>query len=160
MQNRWEVQFEKAKNTAPIWMIRTSEGVTPFTTVTCNRTWRTAAHVDKGDLKEGFGVLCCMGDFGGCHLVFPRYRVAVNYQEGDVLLANVHQVHGNSPLLNPDGSAPRVGDEPERLVCVFYYQEKMEQCLLTDDAEKALINRHERGAKKAKKKSKAKGAGR
>jgi hypothetical protein len=160
MQNRWEVQFEKAKNTAPIWIIRTSEGVTPFTTVTCNRTWRTAAHVDKGDLKEGFGVLCCMGDFGGCHLVFPRYRVAVNYQEGDVLLANVHHVHGNSPLLNPDGSAPRVGDEPERLVCVFYYQEKMEQCLLTDDAEKALINRHERGAKKAKKKSKAKGAGR
>jgi hypothetical protein len=113
---RWEAQFAKAGNTAPTWLIRTSEGITPFTTITCNRSWRTAAHVDKGDLKEGFGVMCCLGDFGGCHLVFPRYRVAVNYQEGDVLLANVHEVHGNTPLLNPDGSVPVVGREPERLV--------------------------------------------
>lgn len=35
------------------------------------------------------------------------------------------------PLLNPDGSVPQVGREPERLVCVFYYQEKMEQGQVT-----------------------------
>ena len=74
MQGRWEAQIGKASNTSPIWMIRTSEGITPFTTITCNRSWRTAAHIDKGDLKEGFGVLCCLGDFEGCDLVFPRYR--------------------------------------------------------------------------------------
>src|SRR6266849_4199274 len=86
---RWEAQFAKASNTARTWMIQTSEGITPFTTITCNKSWRTAAHIDKGDLKEGFGVMCCLGDFAGCELVFPRYRTAVRYREGDVLLANV-----------------------------------------------------------------------
>jgi hypothetical protein len=159
MQDRWEKQFAKAQQTAPTWLIKSGEGITPFTTITCNRSWRTAAHVDKGDLKEGFGVLCCLGDFEGCDLVFPRYRVAVRFREGDVLLANVHQVHGNTPLLNPDGSVPEVGREPERLSCVFYYQEKMEQCKRTDNAEKAFINKRERG-ESTKKKAKAKGAGR
>lgn len=153
---RWEAQFAKATNTAPAWMIRTSEGITPFTTITCNRSWRTAAHIDKGDLKEGFGVMCCLGDFGGCDLVFPRYRTAVRYCEGDVLLANVHEVHGNTPLLNPDGSVPEVGREPERLVCVFYYQERMEECELTMEKEHKFINSRKRGDAMRK----AKGAGR
>jgi hypothetical protein len=151
---KWEAQFAKARSTAPTWLIKTGEGITPFTTITCNRSWRTSAHIDKGDLREGFGVMCCLGDFEGCDLVFPRYRTAVRYREGDVLLANVHEVHGNTPLLNPDGSVPVVGREPERLVCVFYYQEKMEQCELTNDKEKAFINRYERGEKKPKKKAK------
>lgn len=155
VSNRWEAQFEKASQTAPIWLIRTKEGHTPFTTITCNRSWRTAAHVDKGDLKEGFGVLCCLGDFGGCDLVFPRYRAAVRYREGDVLLANVREVHGNTPLLNPDGSVPRVGREPERLVCVFYYQETMDQCELSLEKEHEFINRRERGDAMRRKKAKA-----
>jgi len=151
---KWEAQFAKASQTAPTWLIRTSEGITPFTTITCNSRWRTAAHVDKGDLKEGFGVMCCLGDFEGCDLVFPRYKVAVRYREGDVLLANVHEVHGNTPLLNPDGSVPIVGREPERLVCVFYYQEKMEQCERTIEKEHEFINKRERG-ESTKKKAKA-----
>jgi hypothetical protein len=152
--DRWEAQFAKAGNTAPTWLIRTSEGITPFTTITCNRSWRTAAHVDKGDLKEGYGVLCCLGDFEGCDLVFPRYRAAVRFREGDVLLANVHQVHGNTPLLNPDGSVPEVDREPERLSCVFYYAEKMEQCELTNEKEHEFINKRERGQSMTKKKAK------
>ena len=142
------MQYAKAKETAPTWLIRTKNGHTPFTTITCNKSFRTAAHVDKGDLKAGFGVLCCFGDFEGCDLVFPRYRAAVRYREGDVLLADVHQVHGNTPLLNPDGTVPRVGREPERLVCVFYYQEKMDQCEATYDEEQEAFNH--RQAKKAK----------
>jgi hypothetical protein len=145
VQHRWEAQFKKANQTAPTWLIRTSKGITPFTTITCNRSWRTAAHVDKGDLKEGFGVMCCLGDFEGCHLVFPRYRVAVNYQEGDVLLANVHEVHGNTPLLNPDGSVPKSGREPERLVCVLYYQEQIEHCEANMEKEHKFINSRKRG---------------
>jgi hypothetical protein len=92
--------------------------------------------------------MCCLGDFEGCDLVFPRYKTAVRYREGDILLANVHQVHGNTPLLNRDGTVPRVGREPERLVCVFYYQETMDLCKKTVDAEKRFINRKQ--AKKAK----------
>src|ERR1017187_9439499 len=159
VQKRWEAQFAKASQTAPTWLIRTAEGHTPFTTITCNKSWRTAAHVDKGDLKEGFGVMCCLGDFEGCDLVFPRYRAAVRYREGDVLLANVHEVHGNTLLLKPDGTIPQVGREPERLVCVFYYQEKMDQCERTIEKEHDFINRRERGDAMRKGKAKAKAAG-
>lgn len=155
----WDAQFAKATNTPMPFMIRTPEGRTPFTTITCNNRWRTAAHVDKGDLKEGFGVLCCLGDFKGCELVFPRYRTAVRYEEGDVLLANVHQVHGNTPLLTPEGNVPLPGREPERLVCVFYYQETMDECESSMERELEFINRREKGDKMRKSKAKAKGAG-
>ncbi len=155
VSDRWEAQLAKANSTSPEWLLRNKEGITPFTTITCNRSWRTAAHVDKGDLKEGFGVMCCLGDFEGCDLVFPRYRTAVRYREGDVLLANVHEVHGNTPLLNPDGSVPLVKREPERLVCVFYFRERMVDCKRTDDEEKDFINSRERGASVRKPKAKA-----
>jgi hypothetical protein len=148
VRGRWEAQFEKASQTPSIWLLKTSEGHTPFTTITCNKSWRTAAHVDKGDLKEGFGVMCCLGDFEGCDLVFPRYRTAVRYREGDVILADVHQVHGNTPLLRPDGSVPEVGREPERLVCVFYYQEDMDKCERTTEKEHQYINRRQGVRKK------------
>jgi hypothetical protein len=157
VSERWEAQLAKAHSISPIWLLRNKEGVTPFTTITCNRSWRTAAHIDKGDLKEGFGVMCCLGDFEGCDLVFPRYRTAVRYREGDVLLANVHEVHGNTPLLNPDGSVPQVGREPERLVCVFYFRKRMVQCKRTDDEEKDFINNRERGQPKPKAKAKTAG---
>jgi hypothetical protein len=104
---------------------------TLFTTVTCNRNLRTAAHKDKGDFKEGFGMMACLGQFQGCELVFPRYKAAVRYREGDILIADVHEVHGNTPLLNPDGTVPELDSEPERLVTVLYIQEKMDQCLST-----------------------------
>lgn len=143
----WERQFEKASNTPSPFLIRTPEGHTPFTTITCNKSWRTAAHIDDGDLKDGFGVMCCLGEFEGCDLVFPRYKTAVRYREGDILLANVHQVHGNTPLLNPDGSEPELGREPERLVCVFYYREHMDRCESTLEKEHAFVNNRERGGR-------------
>src|SRR5208337_1292791 len=79
VSDAWEKQFEKASKTPLPFVIRTPEGHTPFTTITCNKSWRTAAHIDDGDLKDGFGVMCCLGDFEGCDLVFPRYRTAVRY---------------------------------------------------------------------------------
>jgi hypothetical protein len=79
-------------------------------------------------------------------LVFPRYKAAVRYREGDLLLADVHEVHGNTPLLNPDGSLPNLDEEaPERLVTVLYYQENMDKCLSTPDEEMEYINRRKKG---------------
>jgi hypothetical protein len=162
----WNVQARQASRTSSDWLLRTPQGTTPFTTITCNNRWRTAAHIDAGDFKDGFGSLCSMGEFGGCDLVFPRYRTAVRYLEGDVLLANVHEVHGNTPLLTPEGKVPLPGREPERLVCVFYYQEHMDECESTPEKEHEFINRREKGDKvrkakaKVKAKAKAKGAGR
>ncbi len=157
VQDRWETQFKKASQTPPAFLLKTRDGHTPFTTITCNKSWRTAAHVDKGDLKEGFGAMCCLGDFEGCDLVFPRYRTAVRYREGDILLANVaNEVHGNTPLLNPDGTVPKLNRVPERLACVFYYEENMDQCLRTPEEEMEFVNnRKERDPIYPKKKKKS-----
>jgi hypothetical protein len=151
-----DIQLAKATDdTLPDYVMKTRRGgLTPFTTITVNRSWPTAAHIDSGDLKQGFGVMCCLGEFEGCDLVFPRYKTAVRYREGDVLLADVaNQVHGNTVLLNPDGSKPKPGEEPpERLVCVFYYQEKMEHCHSPEE-EMGMVNVWKRGdsSRKAKK---------
>jgi hypothetical protein len=166
MWMEYETQMAKALKTRSEYVLETSRrsipGVTwlsaengeeiepftnmlPFTTITCNNRWRTAAHVDSGDLKQGFGALCCLGAFEGCDLVFPRYKTAVRYREGDILLADVaNQLHGNSPLLNPDGTAPKLGEEPERLVCVFYYREQMEFCT-SPDKEMEVVNNWKKG---------------
>ncbi len=150
-----DVQMEKAAaKTFREYVLKTPTDVVPFTTITVNRSWRTAAHIDSGDLKQGFGVLCCLGDFEGCDLVFPRYKTAVRFREGDILLADVaNQVHGNTPLLNPDGSEPKPGKEPERLSCIFYYQEKMEHCLVPEE-EMRVINNWKKGKSTQPKKKK------
>jgi hypothetical protein len=146
VQYRWEKQFKKASQTPSAFLLQTPDGPTIFTTITCNNTWRTAAHVDKGDLKEGFGALCCLGDFEGCDLVFPRYKTAVRFREGDILLADVaNQVHGNTPLLNPDGTVPKLDREPERLACVFYYEENMDLCLNSPEKEMDSVNSRKPG---------------
>ena len=95
---------------------------TPFTTVTVNKTFRTAAHFDAGDLDSGLSnllVLSNNGNYSGAYLVAPEYRVAVNVRPGDLLLINNHEVmHGNTPLVMHD-------DEAERISLVCYFREKM-----------------------------------
>jgi hypothetical protein len=95
---------------------------TPFTTITVNKSFRTAAHFDAGDLSTGLSnllVLSNNGNYEGCYLVAPEYRVAVNVRPGDLLLINNHEVlHGNTPIKFLDEDAERIS-----LVC--YFREKM-----------------------------------
>lgn len=95
---------------------------TPFTTVTVNKTFRTAAHYDVGDLNTGLSnllVLSNNGNYTGGYLIAPEYRVAVNVRPGDLLLINNHEVmHGNTPIELLD-------DEAERISLVCYFREKM-----------------------------------
>jgi hypothetical protein len=94
---------------------------TPFTTITVNNTFRTAAHYDAGDLNEGLSNLLTLsndGKYTGGYLIAPEYRVAVNPRPGDLLLINNHEVmHGNTPIVCPEGS--------ERISLVVYFREKM-----------------------------------
>ena len=94
---------------------------TPFTTVTVNKTFRTAAHYDAGDLNEGLSNLLTLsndGKYSGGYLIAPEYRVAVNVRPGDLLLINNHEVmHGNTPIVCEEGS--------ERISLVVYFREKM-----------------------------------
>lgn len=95
---------------------------TVFTTVTVNKTFRTAAHYDAGDLQSGLSNLLVLsndGNFTGGYLIFPEYRMAVNVRPGDLLLVNNHEImHGNTPIV--------LGSEiSERVSLVVYFREKM-----------------------------------
>lgn len=117
--DRYEVQMARVRETSPDFVI----SKTAFTTVTVNKNWQTAVHTDKGDYEPGFGVLSalCAGEFKGCYYTFPRYRIAVDLRTTDVIFADVHEPHGNSPLYGVKGQF-------ERVSCVFYYREKMNNC--------------------------------
>jgi hypothetical protein len=95
---------------------------TVFTTATVNKTFRTAAHRDAGDLNEGFSNLTVVsnnGKYKGGYLVLPEYKVAVNIRPGDLLLINNHEgIHGNTEMTVED-------PEAERISFVCYFREKM-----------------------------------
>jgi hypothetical protein len=115
---RYNNQMEAAKKLDPRFLVPE----TPFTTVTVNRSFRTACHFDAGDLTSGLSNLLTLtnnGNYRGCHLVAPEYRVAVNPRPGDLLLINNHEVmHGNTQIELLD-------EEAERISLVVYFREKM-----------------------------------
>jgi Oxygenase domain of the 2OGFeDO superfamily len=115
---RYAVQKALSAQTEQTWMI----GHSVFTTVTINKNFRTAAHKDAGDFSAGFGVMACIvtGRVKGGYLVFPQYRIAVEIQNLDIVLFDVHEWHGNTDL-------GLIG-ESERFTCVFYYREMMCRC--------------------------------
>ena len=116
---RYAKQKRRAEATDPSWVI----GNTPWTTVTVNNTYPTGVHKDVGDLDEGFSNLAVLrkGEYSGGHLTFPRYRVAVDLQDGDLLLMNAHEWHGNTSMtLN--------SEDAERISLVLYYRTKMLTC--------------------------------
>lgn len=114
---RWGNQKEAADKLDPRFLVPE----TVFTTVTVNKSFRTACHRDAGDLNEGLSNLLVLGDgnYTGGYLVFPEYRVAVNVRPGDLLLVNNHEIiHGNTPIV--------LGHEKaERISLVVYFREKM-----------------------------------
>lgn len=101
---------------------------TAFTTVTVN-LWnerhcaRTRVHRDAGDLPQGFGVISVLraGEFSGGELIFPEYGVAVDLKTTDVLLCDVHELHGNANITptSPDW---------ERIATISYFRTGLAAC--------------------------------
>jgi len=111
LPDRYAFQYDKAKETK----FRIED--TAFTTVTINYNFQTALHVDKGDCKEGFGVLVVSGhDTCGGYILFPRYDIGVLVNTGDVLFMNVHEYHCNSVVTG------------ERMSFVFYLRNRLLDC--------------------------------
>jgi hypothetical protein len=90
---------------------------TAFTTLYVLRNAPTAVHKDTADAFGTFGCMATLGEFDGNELVFPKYRIGVDYRPGDVILAGVHEFHTNLPLLSG-----------ERVSCVFFVREGMNEC--------------------------------
>lgn len=119
MPERYAAQLAYITKTHPDFKVQG----TAFTTITVNKNWQTAVHKDAGDLKAGFGVMTVLrsGEFDGCYLCFPQFRVAVDMRSRCICLADVHEWHGNTPFRGKDGTY-------ERLSLVMYYREKMDLC--------------------------------
>jgi hypothetical protein len=126
---RFAGQMEAMKNLGKDWQI----GNTPYTTLTINRDFRTAAHRDVGDLCEsweqhenprGFSNLLVLDngkDYDGFYLCFPEFRVAANIRAGDMIMMNAHRIHSNSPSFNYEEGF-------ERMSVVMYFRESMLSC--------------------------------
>lgn len=117
--DKWDAQRKFVESVRPEWVI---EG-TVFTTLTVNTNAVAGVHVDKGDYDKGFGVITChrLGHYTGGILCFPRYRVGVDLQHGDVLFFNPHEWHGMTPIIGEE-------DKYERITCVYYARAKMNEC--------------------------------
>jgi hypothetical protein len=98
-------------------------GDTAFTTITVNRNFATAVHKDSGDYPEGFGNLIVYreGHYEGSYFCLPEYGVAIDMQNQDVLFADVHSWHGNTPYEN-------TSEDYMRIAFVMYYREYMYKC--------------------------------
>lgn len=118
MPKHYKKQRAMADKTAKDFVIPN----TSFTTVTVNKNWQTAVHKDAGDYKEGFGNLVALrkGKFIGGYFVVVKWGAAFDMQNGDLLLVDVHQWHGNTPIVADPGAV--------RLSLVMYYREKMIHC--------------------------------
>lgn len=148
--DRYAAQAKLAATTDPFWVVPN----TPFTTITVNNTYPTGVHTDKGDLDEGFSTLAVFRngeEFKGGWLCFPEYRIGADLQDGDVILMDAHEWHGNTqfdpePLRKAHG---QLVEHPgfERISVVCYYRTNMTKCgTIHDEIEKRRVLLEQRAA--------------
>ena len=115
----YKSQLNYSNTIRPEFMIKN----TTFTTVTTNFNWQTAIHTDKGDYGDGLGNLTVVGtdDYGGGYFGFPEWDIGVDLRSRDVIIADVHQPHCNTPMTNKTPSSTRLS-----FVC--YLRTDMSKC--------------------------------
>lgn len=127
--DRYAAQMEEINQTHPDWVVPG----TPFTTITVNNTYPTGVHTDRGDLDKGFSTIFTLrrGNYTGGRFVFPEYRLAVDLQDGDLILMDAHQWHGNTALVCACGQRRTKMCEicgAERISVVSYMRTAMTKC--------------------------------
>ena len=115
----YEIQRSVAQEIPHDWVI----GDTAFSTITMNKNFSIQYHTDKNDLKEGLGVMSCLflGEFQNGELVLPRYKAALKLKHRDVVLFNVHEIHGVVPIKGAWGRF-------NRITVVHYLRENLLRC--------------------------------
>ncbi len=83
---------------------------TAFTTITTNVNYQTTVHRDSGDDAEGFGNLTVIehGKYSGGETCMPQYGIGVNVRTYDIIYMDVHQPHGNLPIIKETKDAKRL----------------------------------------------------
>lgn len=140
--DRHAVQMRYVERTHQDWVVPG----TPFTTITVNNTYSTGVHQDAGDLVAGFSCLAVLrrGTYTGARLVFPEWMVAADLADGDLVLMDAHDWHGNTRLECAHGLAEMAAADcdtcqAERISVVAYYRERVASCGSADQEQaKAL----------------------
>ncbi len=87
-------------------------GNTCLSTVAVNVNYESCYHVDNGDMPSGYSTLTAMrvdGDYQGGLLVLPRYRIAIDIRDGDLLCNQSHvDLHGNTAVRSLQKGAKRL----------------------------------------------------
>ena len=124
---------------------------TAFSSITINRNFQTALHMDDGDFREGYGNLSVIerGKYSGGATLFPRFGIGFNVRTGDFLAMDVHEWHCNTELYESaadkafNKKLPKIhnddvntgtlgGDKPfTRISFVCYLREKLRGCNTT-----------------------------
>jgi len=131
MPERYAAQLGACNQCKPDYIIPG----TVFSTTTINRNVTATYHTDEGDFKAGIGVIAATwakrkgrswqvvteNPAEGGILVFPKYGVSVMLRSTDLVLADVHTVHGVTPITGKPGSWARMS-------FVFYLRERMSEC--------------------------------
>tara|TARA_R110000868_G_scaffold374926_1_gene639386 strand:+ start:1001 stop:2605 length:1605 start_codon:yes stop_codon:yes gene_type:complete len=88
---------------------------TPFSTITINRNFRTAVHKDSGDYG-GWACLSVLEEnkYHGGLFVLPKYKIAIDMRHGDLLVADVHEYHGNTELYETDADKEYNEEYPQK----------------------------------------------
>ena len=74
---------------------------TAFSSVTVNRNFRTALHVDSGNFNGGMAVMTVLerGKYSGGYTVFPQYGIGFDVRNGDLLvMENCNTWHANTEI--------------------------------------------------------------
>lgn len=124
MPVRFARQRDFVRSCRQEYVIHVDGKPTPFTTLTVNNNVApSGVHTDKGDFKDGIGMIGCVrrGLYSGALLVFPEYGVGVDLHDGDLLFFNSHDWHGVTPML-------KQSEDAERITVVYYAREKMKAC--------------------------------
>jgi hypothetical protein len=145
--DRYAAQAAAAAAADPAWVVPG----TPFSTITVNNSYATGVHTDKGDLAAGFSTITVLrkGIYSGGQLVFPAWRVAVDMHDGDLILMDAHDWHGNVALVCECGttmSGPCPDCGAERISVVAYFRTKITDCGTPEAEHAKAVARHERGA--------------
>lgn len=97
---------------------------TIYTTVTINKNFRTASHLDAKNLENGMAGMMLMrqGKYKGGLVVFPEWRIAAQMDTGDLIFfRNMIDYHGNTKIIP-------LSKDYQRCTLVFYYRSEMVKC--------------------------------
>lgn len=143
---RYAAQMQEVERSRPEWVVPG----TPFTTITVNNTYSTGVHTDAGDLDKGYSCLAVArrGEWQGGRLCFPEYRLAVDMRDGDLVLMDAHEWHGNTTMVCRCGNVLLAGPcescGAERISVVCYFRSNVVQCGSATEEEQKRIAHVER----------------